>query len=69
MTVRIRSFTSLTLQETNPLCPADRIENVLGKLPVYPEGAGTIPHCLQNAFQGNSFGQQTGGWTRLPDVV
>ena len=40
MTVRIRSFTGLTLQETNPLCPADRIENVLRKLPVDPEGAG-----------------------------
>ena len=67
MTVRISSFTSLTPKK--PIFYVLLIENVLGKLPADPVGAGTIPHCLQNAFQGDSFRQQTGGWKRLPDVV
>ena len=67
MTVRISSFTSLT--PNKPILYVLLIENVLGKLPVVPVGAGTIPHCLQNALQGDSFSQQTRGWTRLPDVI
>ena len=66
MTVRISSFTSLTPNKPNLYVML--IGNVLGRLPVVPVGAGTIPHCLQNAFQGDSFGHQTGGWKRLPDV-
>ena len=52
MTVRISSFTSLT--PNKPILYVLLIENVLGKLPVVPVGAGTMPHCLQNAFQGDS---------------
>ena len=57
MTVRISSFTSLT--PNKPILYDLLIENIIGKLPVVPVGAGTIPHCLQNAFQGDSFRQQT----------
>ena len=67
MTVRISFFTRLT--PNKPILYVLLIENVLGKLPVDPVGAGTVPHCLQNAFQGDSFVQQTRGWKRLPDVV
>ena len=45
MTVRISSFTSLTPKK--PIFYVLLIENVLGKLPADPVGAGTIPHCLQ----------------------
>ena len=65
MTVRISSFTSLT--PSKPILYVLLIENVLGKLSADPAGAGTIPHCLQKCIQGDSFGQQTGGWKRLPD--
>ena len=48
MTVRISSFTSLT--PSKPILYVLLIENVLGKLPADPVGAGTIPHCLQKCI-------------------